>query len=147
MLFRIGKARKFRTRRPISSMILCKRLAMFKASVVLRPVALRYGWGRQVRTIRLLYLQIRSHIVPGWPTAGTTYQAAVPSMHNAATFWSSGVCGMLNWGVNVFYFEAFDEPWKPVSVGDDGSIADETHWGSFDADRRAKFEMACGSFP
>jgi glucan 1,3-beta-glucosidase len=46
----------------------------------------------------------------GWPTTGgTDYGAAVASTQNAATFYSQGVCGMLDWGVNVFYFEAFDE--------------------------------------
>ena len=46
----------------------------------------------------------------GWPsTGGTDYGAAQASTQNAATFYSQGVCGMLDWGVNVFYFEAFDE--------------------------------------
>jgi len=79
----------------------------------------------------------------GWPSAGSEYQAAVPGVSNAQTFWSQGVCGMLDWGVNVFYFEAFDEPWKPDSVGQDGSVADETHWGAWDATRTAKFKYTC----
>lgn len=29
--------------------------------------------------------------------------------------------------MNVLSFEAFDEPWKPVSTGADGFVADETH--------------------
>ena len=46
----------------------------------------------------------------GWPTdGGTNYGPAIASTANAATFYSQGVCGMLDWGVNVFYFEAFDE--------------------------------------
>ena len=45
---------------------------------------------------------------------------------------------MLEWGVNVFYFEAFDEPWKPTSIGDNGAAADETHWGAMNADRSLK---------
>ena len=46
----------------------------------------------------------------GWPTAGgSTYGAAKAGTQNAATFYSQGVCGMLDWGVNIFYFEAFDE--------------------------------------
>ena len=79
----------------------------------------------------------------GWPTGGSTYEAAVPSVKAAQTFWSTAVCGMLDWGVNVFYFEAFDEPWKPVSTGDDGSVADETHWGAWNADRSSKFSYTC----
>ena len=79
----------------------------------------------------------------GWPTAGTNYQAAVPGVDAAATFWSNAICGILDWGVNVFSFEAFDEPWKPVSVGQDGSVADETHWGVFNSDRTSKYPTTC----
>lgn len=50
---------------------------------------------------------------------------------------------MLSWGVNVFDFEAFDEPWKPVSIGDNGNIADETHWGAMTASRQAKYSLRC----
>ncbi|RDW67014.1 glucan 1,3-beta-glucosidase [Coleophoma crateriformis] len=67
----------------------------------------------------------------GWPSAGSTYQNAVPDMTSAKTYWDKAICGILAWGVNVFFFEAFDEPWKPVSVGQDGSVADETHWGAW----------------
>jgi len=79
----------------------------------------------------------------GWPTGGSKYGAAVPGVQAAQTFWSNAVCGMLDWGVNVFYFEAFDEPWKPVSTGDDGTVADETHWGAWNADRSSKFSYTC----
>ncbi|KAF8846932.1 family 17 glycosyl hydrolase [Acephala macrosclerotiorum] len=54
----------------------------------------------------------------GWPTTRSTYQNAVPRTSNAQTFWQKGICGILDWGVN-----------KPVSTGQDGSVADETHWG------------------
>lgn len=46
----------------------------------------------------------------GWPTTRSTYQNAVPRTSNAQTFWQKGICGILDWGVNVFSFEAFDEP-------------------------------------
>lgn len=81
--------------------------------------------------------------VVGWPTGGSNYGAAVPGVKAAQTFWSNAVCGMLDWGVNVFYFEAFDEPWKPVSTGDDGTVADETHWGAWNSDRSSKFDYTC----
>ena len=46
----------------------------------------------------------------GWPTdGGTGYEAATAGTGNAATYYSQAVCGLLDWGVNVFYFEAFDE--------------------------------------
>lgn len=80
----------------------------------------------------------------GWPTdGGSDYGAAKAGTQNAQTFFEKGVCGMLAWGVDVFYFEAFDEPWKPKSVGDDGSAADETHWGMYTADRQLKFTAQC----
>lgn len=79
----------------------------------------------------------------GWPTDGSKYQAAVPGVQSAQTYWSTGVCGMLAWGVNVFSFEAFDEPWKPKSTGQDGNVADETHWGVFNADRTSKYDTKC----
>ena len=74
---------------------------------------------------------------------GTNYGAAIAGTNNANTYFHSAVCGFLTWGYNVFYFEAFDEPWKPVSVGDDGSVADETHWGAMTADRATKFPLRC----
>ncbi|CAG9995727.1 unnamed protein product [Clonostachys byssicola] len=79
----------------------------------------------------------------GWPTEGTTYQAAVPSLESAEFFYHNGVCSRLSDGTNVFYFEAFDEPWKPDSIGDDGSAADEKHWGAMTSDRVAKFSLQC----
>ncbi|KAK1023378.1 glycoside hydrolase 3 protein, partial [Friedmanniomyces endolithicus] len=61
----------------------------------------------------------------GWPTdGGTNYGPATASTSLASEFYSQAVCGMLDWGVNVFYFEAFDEPWKPSSVGDNGNAED-----------------------
>jgi glucan 1,3-beta-glucosidase len=74
---------------------------------------------------------------------GSDYGAATAGTDNAKTFYHQGVCGMLDWGVDVFYFEAFDEPWKPASVGDNGHSEDETHWGAYTADRTAKFDLSC----
>jgi len=80
----------------------------------------------------------------GWPTdGGSNYGPAIAGTSNAQTYYSQAVCGLLDWGVNAFYFEAFDEPWKPASIGQDGSAADETHWGAMNADRSAKFSLKC----
>lgn len=79
----------------------------------------------------------------GWTTAGSKYGDAVPSVSNAATFFKQGVCGLIEWGFNVFFFEAFDEPWKPVATGQDGTVADETHWGAMTVDRKAKYAIKC----
>lgn len=62
---------------------------------------------------------------------------------NAATFFQQGVCAALAWGFNVFYFEAFDEPSKPPSIGKSGDSEDETHWGAAKVDRTFKFPMNC----
>ena len=80
----------------------------------------------------------------GWPTAATvTYEGATGGVQNAQTFWDQGVCGMLAWGYNLFFFEAFDEPGKPPSIGQNGVAADETHWGALNADRSTKFQLTC----
>jgi len=80
----------------------------------------------------------------GWPTEpDVVFQQAAGSTSNAQKFFSEGICGMLAWGYNAFYFEAFDEPWKPKSVGDNGLVADETHWGAMNADRSSKFSLKC----
>ncbi|KAJ5832332.1 1-3-beta-glucanosyltransferase B.t1.c1 [Penicillium riverlandense] len=80
----------------------------------------------------------------GWPTdGGTDYAAAQAGTANAEQFWQDGVCAMLNSGVDVFYFEAFDESWKPDSTGDNGQVSNEQHWGLLTASRTAKFDMTC----
>ncbi|KAF7585692.1 glycoside hydrolase 3 protein [Aspergillus hancockii] len=80
----------------------------------------------------------------GWPTdGGSDYGPAKASTKSAERYWKESVCGMLAWGVDVFYFEAFDESWKPKSIGDNGESMDETHWGLFDANRKAKFDLSC----
>ncbi|PYH44383.1 putative myosin class II heavy chain (MHC) [Aspergillus saccharolyticus JOP 1030-1] len=72
----------------------------------------------------------------GWPTdGGSDYgQNSKAGTKNAETYYQTSVCDMLASGVDVFYFEAFDESWKPNSVGDNGQSMDEKHWGLFTAD-------------
>jgi len=80
----------------------------------------------------------------GWPTdGGSDYGAAKAGTQNAQRFFHEAACGMLAWGYNLFFFEAFDEPWKPTSIGDNGKAADETHWGAMTADRKSKFSLKC----
>lgn len=74
---------------------------------------------------------------------GSDYEAAKAGTQNAETYWKTGVCGMLAWGVDLFYFEAYDESWKPDSVGDNGQPMDEKHWGLRTADRKSKFDTSC----
>ncbi|KAI9708988.1 MAG: hypothetical protein M1812_007801 [Candelaria pacifica] len=80
----------------------------------------------------------------GWPSAGTDYEAAAASVNNAQQFWKEGICELLTWGINTFAFEAFDESWKPVSTGLDGSVADERNWGVFTAGRSTKYDIGSG---
>jgi exo-beta-1,3-glucanase (GH17 family) len=63
----------------------------------------------------------------GWPSAGNTQGAAIPSTANAHMF----ALQFLSWansnGIHSFYFEAFDEAWKANYEGPQGA-----HWGIFD---------------
>lgn len=80
----------------------------------------------------------------GWPTAvGTDYDKAKGGLENAELFYHQGFCALLKYGYNAFYFEAFDEPWKPASVGDNGKAADETTWGAMNVNREPKFNLKC----
>jgi len=74
-----------------------------------------------------------------WPTGGAKFGSAVPSVENAAIYWKESVCAMLNWGVNVFVFSAFDEEWKPAEK--DNSV--EKHWGVFHDDGKPKYDLSC----
>lgn len=76
----------------------------------------------------------------GWPSDGNNYQNAVPTLANAETFYRQAICGITTWGFNVFVFSAFDEPGKKGAVGEDGTVAAETHWGSMKADRSLKWD-------
>jgi len=73
----------------------------------------------------------------GWPTAGKNYGNAVPSVANAAKFWNDGVKAMLSWGINVFAFEAFDEPWKTNT--DNTGV--EGNWGVETENRVPKYQL------
>jgi hypothetical protein len=80
----------------------------------------------------------------GWPTAvGTDYDEAKGGLENAEHFYQHGFCSLLDWGFNAFFFEAFDEAWKPASIGDNGKVADETTWGAMTVDRKPKFSLKC----
>jgi glucan 1,3-beta-glucosidase len=46
----------------------------------------------------------------GWPAdGGSDFGAAKAGTSLAADYYKKAVCGLLDWGVNAFYFEAFDE--------------------------------------
>ncbi|KAK4506457.1 hypothetical protein PRZ48_000189 [Zasmidium cellare] len=82
----------------------------------------------------------------GWPTdGGSDYEKAKAGTENAKGFYHDGFCAAIDWGYNAFYFEAFDEPWKPTSIGDNGVAQIETTWGAMTAERSPKFNLKCGS--
>ncbi|KAL2430639.1 Glucan 1,3-beta-glucosidase [Exophiala dermatitidis] len=80
----------------------------------------------------------------GWPgTGGTDAGAAKAGDQNMKTYWKSAVCGLLDWGIDLFWFEAFDEPNKADAIGDNGQKASEKYWGAFTSGRAPKFDMSC----
>ena len=66
----------------------------------------------------------------GWPSAGQTVGAAVPSPANAAAFFQRFVSWARANDVPFFYFEANDETWKATT----GEGAVGSHWGVSDKD-------------
>ncbi|ORY78538.1 hypothetical protein BCR37DRAFT_405367 [Protomyces lactucae-debilis] len=80
----------------------------------------------------------------GWPTSGSAYDQAVPDLATAELHWQSTICGLRHWGINLSVFEAFDEPWKPAAIGDNGVALPETSWGVFTSDRKLKYKsLSC----
>jgi glucan 1,3-beta-glucosidase len=65
-------------------------------------------------------------------------------MDNAETYWNQVICGMLAWGYNIIYFEAFDEPAKAPRIGKNGKPIMETYWGAMSVSRADKFPLTCG---
>ena len=88
-------------------------------------------------------MHIKSRLVLTAVDGGSDYGAAKASTKFAEKYYKNAVCAMLTWGIDVFYFEAFDETWKPDTKGDNGELKDEKHWGLFTDDRKAKFDLSC----
>jgi hypothetical protein len=63
----------------------------------------------------------------GWPSDGDTKGLAVPSPENAAFFFKNFISWARANGIEYYYFEAFDEPWKSQYEGPQGA-----HWGIWD---------------
>lgn len=63
----------------------------------------------------------------GWPTQGSAQGNAVPSLQNAVDYLTQFLSWAESLGIQYFYFEAFDEPWKSRLEGDVGA-----HWGLWD---------------
>lgn len=143
MPLRTGKANQSRMQLPPTSTTSCRRLATSK-NFPAPPTRSRSGTERQAgpETVRTLPIILQKHLLILWP-GGEDYGNAKAGTQNAETFYKQGVCAALDWGYNVFYFEGFDETWKPKSVGDSGSSADERHWGAFTDQRKPKWSISC----
>lgn len=64
----------------------------------------------------------------GWPSAGPTNQAAVPSLINQERFIAEFMPRAAKERWNYSFFEAYDQPWK----GQEREIGVGPHWGLFD---------------
>ena len=71
----------------------------------------------------------------GWPSAGQSRGRAIPSGENQARYLTELLCACQDQGIDYFYFELFDEPWKK-EMGCGG------HWGLFTADGKLKSDLA-----
>ena len=70
----------------------------------------------------------------GWPTRGTPYGEAVPSLENALKYFIDTYDWAHREGIEIIYFAAFDEAWKVAKEGDVGA-----YWGLWGSDGQPKF--------
>ena len=63
----------------------------------------------------------------GWPSEGDPKVDAVPTPANAAAYFINFISWSKKEGIDYFYFEALDEPWKSAYEGPQGA-----HWGIFE---------------
>lgn len=70
----------------------------------------------------------------GWPSAGTPYGGAVPSLENALEYFLAVYRWAEEEGIDIFYFSAFDEGWKTGAEGDVGAS-----WGLWDQEGTLKY--------
>ena len=72
----------------------------------------------------------------GWPSQGSNLGAAQPSYENALQYFINAQLWAKENGVEMYYFSAFDEPWKVGAEGDVGAF-----WGLWDKDENIKFSI------
>ena len=70
----------------------------------------------------------------GWPTAGSAHGLAHPGSDAALRYAVDALRWAAAEGLELFYFEAFDESWKTSQEGDVGA-----HWGLWDSREQFKF--------
>ena len=85
----------------------------------------------------------------GWPTnGGSIYGNAIPNNINAQTYFNQAICPALRHGIDVFMFEAFDEPGKnnvilPNPNGPGSVTLAESAWGVMDDNRNYRLNLTC----
>jgi len=72
----------------------------------------------------------------GWPTAGKSYNDAYPGLSQAQEYLNDLVCYFYHQNISYFWFEAFDEPWKPDTSG--LNLGVEPYFGVYTQDRQPK---------
>ena len=70
----------------------------------------------------------------GWPSTGTPFGSAVPSLDNALEYFINTYQWADEEGIEIFYFSSFDEAWKVGAEGDVGA-----YWGLWDKDGNLKY--------
>lgn len=70
----------------------------------------------------------------GWPTTGQATGGAVPSSESALKYFIDTCKWAEEDEIEMFYFSAFDEPWKVAAEGDVGA-----YWGLLDKDGKPKY--------
>lgn len=75
----------------------------------------------------------------GWPTDGPSYGEADATVDIASEFFQEALCNIRRKGIDIFFFEAFDEDWK----GDSSSV--EPYFGAMYSNRTLKYNLNCTS--
>jgi len=70
----------------------------------------------------------------GWPSAGTPFGSAVPSVEHAMRYFINAQEWARQEEIELFYFSSFDEAWKIDAEGDVGA-----YWGIWDTHGNQKF--------
>ncbi|RLV93275.1 putative glucan endo-13-beta-glucosidase btgC [Spathaspora sp. JA1] len=75
----------------------------------------------------------------GWPSGGGKFKGSIASPANLQYFVNEFLCTFKKLGIDYYFFEAFDEPWKKIFW--EGNRRWETQWGIFNEDRSNKFNL------
>jgi exo-beta-1,3-glucanase (GH17 family) len=70
----------------------------------------------------------------GWPSAGTPFGSAVPSVEHAMRYFINAQEWARQEEIELFYFSSFNEAWKIDAEGDVGA-----YWGIWDTHGNQKF--------